>query len=136
MTSSSLAELEGSLDTPRSTERPGKDKATVSSPNLWLSLGLSGCSMQIGGARKEVGGPGRRLSQDPRWKMEVQTLGSISLQTKARRPSLMTFQDSRGETMGDGRGGNRRGQGGGGVRDGRRGWECWVEAKKQKGDIG
>lgn len=136
MPSSSLAELEGSLDSPRSTERPGRDKATVTSPNLWLSLGHSGCSMEIGGARKEVGWPGRRLSQDPRWKMEVRTLESISLRTKARRPNLMTFPDSRGETMGDGRGGNRRGQGVGGVRGGRQGRELWVEAKKQKGDIG
>ena len=119
MTLSSLAELEGSLESPRSTGRPGKDKATVTSPKLWVSLGLSGCSMEIGRARKEVGWPGRSLSQDPRWKMEVRTPESISLRTKARRPNLMTFQDSRGETMGDGRGGNRRGQGVGGVRGGR-----------------
>lgn len=55
MTQPSLDKLEASLDSTRSTGRPGEDKATATSPDLSVPLDFSGCSVEIGRTKQEVG---------------------------------------------------------------------------------
>ena len=61
----SLEEPEASLDSTRSTGRPGEDEATVTRPELSVPLHFSGCSVETGRTRQEAGWPERRPSQDP-----------------------------------------------------------------------
>lgn len=61
----SLEEPEASLDSTRSTGRPGEDEATVTSLDLSVPLHFSGCSVETGRTRQEAGWPERRPSQDP-----------------------------------------------------------------------
>lgn len=92
MTWPSLEEPKASLDSTRSTGRPGEDEATVTSPDLSVPLRFSGCRVETGRTRQEVGWPERRPLQDPRWKMEVQALESVSPQTKALGPIQWLFK--------------------------------------------
>lgn len=43
------------MESPRSAGRLGEDEAAVTSPDSWVPLGLTGCSLESGGARKKVG---------------------------------------------------------------------------------